>query len=155
MPEVVVDEGQNVADLIYGRGERPRSDAPEPSLLPHLAAYLCHDFSIPEILESARQFGTQGSLSPPWFPLFESVLWAVAGRADLAGSLPEAGGVSKDHWRIVFALRSDNQDAAQALFNEQILFGFDYPPQAAVARLAPLLTEDQVRALEMLILGDV
>ena len=53
-------EGQYVADLIYGRGVRPRSTAPEPALLPHMAARLCHDFNSGAVLDAALTFGHRG-----------------------------------------------------------------------------------------------
>ncbi|MFK7888752.1 MAG: hypothetical protein AB8G16_17990, partial [Gammaproteobacteria bacterium] len=61
-----MNEGERVAAFLMGQGPRPRSSAPEPALLPHLAAYLCHDFSIEKVLQVALELGLRGGAAPPW-----------------------------------------------------------------------------------------
>ena len=64
MTKVEVNEGQYVAELIYGIGTRSRSTAPEPALLPHLGAYLCHDVTIEEVLRTTWDLAIRGGVSP-------------------------------------------------------------------------------------------
>lgn len=140
------DEGEYVADLIFGRNDPCRFDAPEPSLLPHLAAHLCHDFSIPQVLQTTREFGLRGSLLPPYPPLFEAVVWGLAARQDLQ-QLNNIDSADANHVDVVRALQTRDTSAAQRIFEQAPGLGFDYPAQAAVSRVAPLLRPAQVRSL--------
>lgn len=147
MIDVTLDEGQYVAELIYGGGTRPRSTAPEPALLPHLGAYLCHEGTIEEVLRSAWSFAYQGSMAPPWMPLWEATLWGVAGRGDLQGSPASPEIVTDNHWRVVRTLRGSKPDEAERMAAQRIDIGPQYPPTAGAARLAPLLSRKQLGAL--------
>jgi hypothetical protein len=140
-------EGQVVADLIYGRGERTRTTAPEPALLPQLAAYLCHDFTIPQVLEGARLYGKSGGIAPPWLPLWEAVVWSVASRADLIAYLTDFTDFNRDYLGIVCALVNEDAGLAQQLFASPLNIGPEYSAAAGAARLAPLLSKDQVLML--------
>lgn len=147
MTDAEIDESQYVADLIYGRGERPRATAPEPALLPSLGAYLCHDFSLGEVLRATWEFAHFGGVSPPWIPLWEATLWGVAGRADLQDPQPGLDSVSAVHWQVLRVLRASDRAEASVLAESQANIGADYPPIAGTARLAPLLPPGRVTAL--------
>lgn len=147
MTHVELDEGQHVAELIYGGGARPRSTAPEPALLPHLGAYLCHEGTIDEVLRTAWDFAREGSMSPPWMPLWEATLWGLAGREDLQSSPANQDNVTENHWRVVRALHESKLDEAELMAAQRIDIGAQYPPAAGAARLAPLLSRKQLVAL--------
>jgi hypothetical protein len=141
------DEGQLVDELIYGRGERPRSTAPEPSLLPQLGTRLCHDFSLNEVLDATLEFSRHATTAPPWPPLWEATLWGIAGRRDMQAKLDSLDTVSPNHWQVLRTLHAKDRRAAAALAGERIDLGYPYPDAAGAARLAPLLSRSQVESL--------
>ncbi|MGI9238222.1 MAG: hypothetical protein ACR2QZ_12545, partial [Woeseiaceae bacterium] len=147
MTDVELDEGQYIAELIYGEGARSRSTAPEPSLLPHLGTYLCHDVSIDEVLRTAWGFAFEGDMSPPWMPLWEATLWGVAGRKDLEGFPGSPDFVTANHWRVIRALHELRLNQAESLATQSVDIGPKYPSAAGAARLAPLLSKKQLVAL--------
>lgn len=147
MTDTEIDEGQYVADLIYGMGERPRSTAPEPALLPSLGAYLCHDFSLGEVLRLTWDFAHYGGMSPPFVPLWEATLWGVAGRRDFREIQQSLALVPEAHWRVLRVLHASDIAGARQVTEEQVAIGPDYPPIAGAARLAPLLSRDTVASL--------
>ncbi len=140
-------EGDLVADLIYGRGEKPRDTAPEPSLLPQLGARLCHDFSINEVLDVARDLARHSGNAPPFTPLWEATVWGIAERKDLVDHLDDFGVVSDNHWRVIRTLQTRNKTQARQLADAGVLIGGDYPDFAGVARLSPLLPPTEAAQL--------
>jgi hypothetical protein len=147
MTHVELDEGQYVAELIYGGGARPRSTAPEPSLLPHLGAYLCHEGTIEDVLRTTWDFAHEGSMSPPWIPLWEATLWGLAGRDDLQAPPASQANLTENYWHVLQALRESRRDDAERMATQRIDIGPQYPPTAGAARLAPLLSRKQLIAL--------
>ena len=139
MPIEYSNEGELVADLIYGRGDNPRDTAPEPSLLPQLGTRLCHDFSINEVLEITRDLARHPGGAPACPPMWEATLWGVANREDLAGHLDDFDVVTDEHWRVIRALQTGDRQHALELARSKVLIGGEYPDQAGIARLAPLL----------------
>lgn len=148
MTSQIPDEGRFAADLIYGRGERPRAGAPEPSLLPHLAARLAHDFSVEKVLAAARLYGCEGCDAPPWYPLWEATFHAVAARAEFVEFLRVHTDVDATWLRVVRTLHSGDQAEAQDLFRDlldtPVALDASLPLMAAPARLAPLLSRDVI-----------
>lgn len=147
MTDTEIEEGQYVADLIYGRGKRSRSTAPEPALLPSLGAYLCHGFSLGEVLRVTREFAYFGGMSPPWVPLWEATLWGVAGRREFQDLQQDLDFVSEARWKVLRVLHASDQAEAGLLAEKRVAIGADYPPIAGAARLAPLLSRDTVASL--------
>ncbi|HVM04876.1 MAG TPA: hypothetical protein VM242_06885, partial [Acidimicrobiales bacterium] len=62
--------------LLFGHGAYERYGAPEPTLLPYLAA-MVHEEHRHRVWAVAQVFGLSGSTAPPWPPLWQAVV-AVA-----------------------------------------------------------------------------
>jgi hypothetical protein len=139
MERRTMNEGQRVYEILYGHGEHPRSTAPEPSLIPHLAARLSHDFSLGGVLKAAHEFGIIGSTAPPWWPLWEATLWALAGRSEAVDRSSFDELVAREHWAVLDALRDNDEWMAEDLVRQRIDLGGPYSPVAGAAMLAPLL----------------
>lgn len=147
MPIKYSNEGDLVADLIYGRGDNPRETAPEPSLLPQLGAKLCHWSSIKAVLEITYDLAKRPGNAPPFTPLWEATVWGVAQREDVAGHLDDIDVVTDDYWRVIRVLQTHDAVQARQLADAGVSIGADYPDLAGVARLAPLLPRDNVARL--------
>jgi len=138
------DEGRLVFELLYGKGDNPRSTAPEPSLLPQLGWRLCHDSSFDDVLNASLEFSLHPTAVPPWTPLWDATLWGIARREDLTAYPGGLDNVSENYWQVLQTLRRGDRQAAALLVENRIDIGAPYPGLAGAARLAPLLTRDRV-----------
>ena len=143
-----MSEGERVAAFLMGSGPRHRSSAPEPALLPHLAAYLCHDFSIEKVLQTARDLGLYGGAPPPWPALFYSTLTAACTRPELVAHLREFSGIPEMLLRVGRLPQSPAQaDTAAWLeqcWDEPDAMGSDFPSYAGAAQVLCAQPSDMI-----------
>ena len=141
-----LNEGQLVFDLVFGEGERPRPNAPEPSLLPQLAAFLCHDFSIEEVLRVALKFGLRDWDMPAWPALWYATLWATGSRPELVEFSRQFTSLPPILLDLATLENKPDPTRARALFDAALPndLGPEFAPHAAAAHLLPYLLESDI-----------
>ena len=96
----------SLLDLLLGTGDFERDDAPEPSLLPHLAR-MAHAFDVERVVLAADRTARRGGLAPPWYPLWEAVLAAFVANADARAALLNHAGLSERELDVRAALADE------------------------------------------------
>jgi hypothetical protein len=96
----------SLLDLLLGTGEFERDDAPEPSLLPHLAR-MAHAFDVERVVVAADRIARRGALAPPWYPLWEAVLGAIVANPDARPALLNHAGLGEQELGVRAAMADD------------------------------------------------
>ena len=122
--------------LLFGHGPYERFGAPEPTLLPYLAA-MVHDQHRDRVWSVAQVFGLSGSTAPPWPPLWQAVVAVApmpAGSEPAWPTYPFSIGVTELPTRPGDERRARADELAEELHRYS---GGPWYAALAVSRLAP------------------